>query len=82
MFMKILCIWNIILGLYWVAHECGHSQAPMLKLQKEKHEQDQQTLQSAPPPKDEYLVGSQTRQTLVIEDNSSLLTPLTIDEHE
>ena len=79
-FAKIFCIWNIILGLYWVVCECGHSQAPELKLHKEKHEQDQQPLQSALPPKDEYLVGIQTRQTLVIEDNSSLLTPLTIDE--
>ena len=57
-------------------------QAPMPKLHKEKREQDQQPLQSALPPKDEYLVGIQTRQTLVIEDNSSLLTPLTIDEPE
>ena len=81
-FMKILCIWNIILGLYWVACECGHSQAPVLELQKEKCEQDQQPLQSAPPLNDEYLVGIQTRQTLVIEDNSSLLAPLTIDEPE
>ena len=48
----------------------------------EKCEQDQQPLQSALPPKDKYLVGIQTRQTLVIEDNSSLLTPLTIDEPE
>ena len=78
--MKILCIWNVILGLYWVACECGHSQAPVPKLHKEKREQDQQPLQSALPPKDEYLVGIQTRQTLVIEDNSSLLTPLTIHE--
>ena len=81
-FVKIFCIWNIILGLYRVVHECGHSQAPVPKLQKEKCEQDQQPLQSAPPPKDKYLVGIQTRQTLVIEDNSSLLTPLTIDEPE
>ena len=81
-FMKILCIWNIILGLYRVACECGCSQAPVLKLQKEKCEQDQQPLQSATPPNNEYLVGIQTRQTLVIEDNSSLLTPLTIDEPE
>ena len=80
--MKIFCIWNIICGLYWVAHECGHSQAPKPKLQKEKCEQDQQPLQSALPLKDEYLVGIQTRQTLVIEDDSSLLTPLTIDEPE
>ena len=80
--MKIFCVWNIILGLYRVVHECGHSQAPMPKLQKEKREQDQQPLQSAPPLKDEYLVGIQTRQTLVIEDNFSLLTPLSIDEPE
>ena len=73
---------NIILGLYQVACQCGHSQVPVPKLQKEKHEQDQQPLQSAPPPKDKYLVGIQTRQTLVIEDNSFLLTPLTIDEPE
>ena len=81
-FVKIFCIWNIILGLYQVACECGHSQAPEPKLHKEKHELDQQPLQSALPPKDEYLVSTQTRQTLLIEDNSSLLTPLTIDEPE
>ena len=56
-FVKIIYIWNIILGLYWVARECGHSQAPKPKLQKEKCEQDQQPLQSALAPKDEYLVG-------------------------
>ena len=81
-FVQILCIWNVILGLYWAARECGHSQVPVPKLHKEKCVQDQQPLQSALPPKDEYLVGIQTRQTLVIEDNSSLLTPLTIDEPE
>ena len=81
-FMKILCIWNIILGLYWVVHECGHSQVPEPKLHKEKCEQDQQPLQTALRLKDKYLVGIQSRQTLVIEDNSSLLTPLTIEEPE
>ena len=81
-FVKIICVWNIILGLYRAAHECGHSQAPEPKLHKEKREQDQQPLQSTLPLKDEYLVGIQMRQTLVIEDNSSLLTPLTIDEPE
>ena len=80
--MKIFRVWNIILGLYRAAHECGHSQVPEPKLHKEKCEQDQHPLQSALPLKDEYLVGIQTRQTLVIEDNSSLLTPLTIDEPE
>ena len=80
--MKIICIWNIILGLYQVARQCGHSQIPVPKLLREKCEQDQQPLQSAPPPKDKYLIGIQTRQTLVINDNCSLLTPLTIDEPE
>ena len=81
-FMKILCIGNIILGLYWAARECGHSQVPEPKLHKEKCEKDQQPLQSALPLKDKYLVETQTRLTLVIEDNSSPLTPLTIDEPE
>ena len=81
-FMKKLCVGNIIFGLYRVTCECGHSQAPVPKRHKEKCEQDRQSLQSALPPKDEYLIGTQTWQTLVIEDNSSLLTPLTIDEPE
>ena len=81
-FGKILCIGNINLRLYQVARECRHSQAPEPKLHKEECEQDQQPLQSALPPKDEYLVETQTRQTLVIEDDSPLLTPLTIDEPE
>ena len=68
--------------MYRVAHECGHLQAPEPKLHKEEHDQDQQPLQSALPPKDEYLVETQTRQTLVIEEDSSLLTPLTIDKPE
>ena len=72
-FGKILCVGNITLGLYWVARECKHSQAPEPKLHKEECEQDQQPLQSALPLKDEYLVETRTRQTLVIEDSSSLL---------
>ena len=81
-FGKILCVGKITLGLYRVARECRHSQAPERKLHKEEREQDQQPLQSALPPKDEYLVETQTRQTLVIEEDSFLLTPLTIDELE
>ena len=55
---------------------------PEPQLHKEEREQDQQPLQSALPPKDKYLVETQTRQALVIEDDSYLLTPLTIDEPE
>ena len=81
-FGKILCIGNITLGLYRAARECGHSEVVEPKLHKEECDQDQQPLQSALPPKDKYLVETQTRQTLVIEEDSSLLTPLTIDEPE
>ena len=55
---------------------------PKPKLHKEERDQDQQPLQSALPPKDKYLVETQTRQTLVIEEDSSLLAPLTIDKPE
>ena len=81
-FVKIFCIWNIIIGLYRVARQCGHFQAPVPKLKKDKNELNQQSLESVLPPINEYLVGIQTRQTLVIDDNSSLLAPLTIEKPE
>ena len=68
--------------MYWAARECGHFQAPVPKLQKDKHAQDQQQLQSVSPPKDEYLEEAQPRQRLVIEDNFSLLAPSSINEPE
>ena len=78
--MKIFCIWNIITGLYRVAHQCGHSQAPVPKLKRDKHELNHKPIQSAPPI-DEYTTGIQTRLTLVLGDNSPLLTPLTMEEY-
>ena len=81
-FVKTFCAWYIIIGLYQAAHECRHFQAPVPKLQKDKHAQDQQLLQSVSPPKDEYLEEAQPRQMLVIEDNSSLLAPSSINEPE
>ena len=71
--MKIFCIWNIITGLYQVARQCGHSPAPVPKLKRDKHELNHKPIQSAPP-KDEYIRGIQTRLTLVLEDDSPLLT--------
>ena len=73
-FMKIFCIWNIITGLYWVAHQCGHSPAPMPKLKRDKHELNHKPTRIAPPI-DEYTAGIQTRPTLVLDDNSPPLTP-------
>ena len=81
-FVQTFCIWNIIIGLYWAAHECGHFQVPVPKSQKDKCPKDQQLLLSAPPPKDEYLEEAQQRQTLVIEDDSSLLAPSSINKPE
>ena len=81
-FMKTLCVWNIILGLYRAACDCEHSPVHAQKLPKEQCKQDQQPLQSTPPPKDKFLEETQPRQMLVIEDNSSLLAPITIDEPE
>ena len=81
-FVQTFCVWNIINGLYRAAHECRHFQVPVPKLQKDKHTHDQQQLQSVPPPKDEYLEETQPRQMLVIEDDSSLLAPSSINEPE
>ena len=79
-FVKIFCIWNIITGLYWVACQCGHYPAPVLKLKRDKCELNHKPIQSAPPI-DQYTTGIQTRPTLVLDDNSPLLTPLMTEEH-
>ena len=81
-FVKTFCIWNIIIGLYRTTRECGHFQAPVTKLQKDKCIQDQWLLQSVPPPKDKYLEEAQPRQMLVIEDDPSLLAPSSINKPE
>ena len=73
-FMKIFCIWNIIIGLYQVAHQCGHSQAPTPKLKRDKCKLNYKPIQSAPP-MDEYTTGIQMRSTLLLDDDSPLLTP-------
>ena len=72
-FVKIFCIWNIITGLYQVARQCGHFQEPMPKLKRDKRELNHKPVQSVPPI-DEYTTGIQTRLTLVLDDDSPLLT--------
>ena len=71
--MKVFCIWNIITGLYWVACQCGHSPAPVPKLKRDKCELNHKPTQIIPPI-DEYAAGIQTRPTLVLDDDSPLLT--------
>ena len=81
-FVQTFCIGNIIIRLYQAAHECGHFQAPVPKTQEYNHVKDQYQPLSVQPPKDEYLEEARPRQTLVIEDNSSLLAPSSIYEPE
>ena len=78
-FVKVFCVWNIIPGLYRVARQCGHSQAPVPKLKRDKCELNLKPIQSAPPT-DEYITGFQTRPTLILNDNSPLLTSLMTEE--
>ena len=78
-FVKIFCVLNSITGLYWVACQCGHFQAPMPKLKRDKCELNQKPTQSAPLI-DEYTTGFQIRLTLVLDDYSPLLAPLTTEE--
>ena len=73
-FVKIFCIWNIIIGLYQVACQCGHSQVPVLKLKRDKRNLNYKPIQSAPLI-DEYTTGIQTKPTLLLDDASPLLTP-------
>ena len=75
-------IGNIIIRLYWAARECGHFQAPVPKTHEHKRTEVQQRPLSVPLPKDKYLQEVQPRQTLVIEDDSSLLAPSSINELE
>ena len=79
-FVKIFCFWNIITGLYWVARQCGHFPAPVPKLKRDKCEFNHKPIQSAPPI-DEYTTGIQTRPTLILGNNSPLLTPLMMEEY-
>ena len=77
-FTKILCVLNIATGLYRVAHQCKHFQAPVPKLKRNKCELNQKPIQSAPLT-DEYKTGFQIRPTLAL-DNSLLLAPLMTEE--
>ena len=54
-FVQLLCIGNIIIGLYRAAHETGQFQAPMPKAQDNKPTKDQQRPLVVPMPQDIYL---------------------------
>ena len=78
-FMKIHCIWESIIGLYQVANLCRQLYAPMQKSTRNNHELNKISIQTAMP-MDEYTIGFQFRPTLVLNDYSPLLAPLTTEE--
>ena len=81
-FVQLFHIRNIIIRLYRAAHECRHFQVPMPKTQDNKCTKDQQQPLAVPLPKDEYLEEDQSRQTLLIQSDSSLPTPSSINRPE
>ena len=81
-FVQTFHVGNFIIRLYRAAHKCRHFQVPVPKTQEQKHAKDQQQPLSVPPPNDKYLEEAQPRQMLVIEDDSSLLAPSSINEPE
>ena len=78
-FTKIHCIWKSIIGLYWVAYLCRQLYAPVQKSTMNSHELNKRSIQIASL-MDEYTTGFQCRPTLVLDDYSPLLAPLTTEE--
>ena len=78
-FMKILCVLKTVIRLYRVAHQCRQFHAPVSKSKRNKQELNQRPIQTAPLP-DEYTTGFQIRPTLVLDEYSPLLAPLTTEE--
>ena len=77
--MKIHCVWESIIGLYRVARLCRYLYAPVQKSTRKNQELNQRPIQMAPP-MDEYTTGFQIRPTLLLDNNSPLLAPLTTEE--
>ena len=78
-FTKILCVSKTVIRLYQVAHQCRQFHAPMPKSKRNKQELNQRSIETAPPT-DEYTTGFQIRPTLVLDEYSPLLAPLTTEE--
>ena len=62
-------------GLYWAARKMGQFQAPMPKARNIKSRKDQCQPLAVSPPQDVYLDQRQERHILVIQSDSSSLTP-------
>ena len=78
-FMKIHCVLESIIGLYLVAHLCRQLYAPVWKSTRNNHKLNKRSIHMVPPT-DQYTTGFQIRLTLVLDDYSPLLAPLTTQE--
>ena len=78
-FTTIHRVWELIIGLYRVAHLCRQLYAPVQKSTRNNPELNHRPTQMAPP-LDEYTTGLQNRPTLLLDDYSPLLAPLTTEE--
>ena len=78
-FMMIHHVWELIIGLYWVACLCRQLYAPMQKSTRNNQELNHRPTQTAPLT-DEYTTGLQIRPTLLLNDYSPLLAPLMTEE--
>ena len=78
-FTKIHCAFKTVIGLYRVAGQCRQLYTPMQKSTRNKQKLNQRPPQTTLPT-DEYTMGFQIRPTLVINEYSPLLAPLTTDQ--
>ena len=78
-FMMIHRVWELIIGLYRLAHLCRQLYAPVQKSIRNNPEWNHRLTQMAPL-MDEYTTGLQIRPTLLLDDYSPLLAPLMTEE--
>ena len=78
-FTKTHCVWELVIGLYQVARLCRQLYTPVQKSTMNNQELNQRPIQKAPLT-DEYTTGFHIRPTLVLDDYSPLLAPLTTED--
>ena len=76
-FKKIYCVFQIVIGLYWVARQCRQFYAPELRLKQTIQESSLLLIQTVPPT-DECIPVLQTRPILIrLTEPSPILAPAT-----
>ena len=73
-FKKIYCVFQIVVGLYWVAIQCHQFYAPKHRLRHTTQGLSQQLIQTMPPT-DECIPVFKTRLTFILMEPSPLLAP-------